>query len=631
MSNSDSCGRATNLTDAARRARLVGWATEVLSLVESQSSKTAERIRNAIDQFQQHRFVLTILGKAKRGKSTLVNALLSRHDDVLAPVDRLPASNVISRFTYGESLEANVYLRSASAKAVPPFTVRPEQVREYVTEEENPENRKQVECVEVRGPFEAFDRDLVLIDTPGAGSIHRYHDDVVRAVIPQSDAILFLVTARMPLDRDELELLKQVQASDVRKLFFAINRVDQSTVEELEQAEQHNRSLLLQAGVPVSKLHRISARRGFEGDWGASGLNGLVTEIRDFLAAGKANVLAERFVARVRDAASPVLSGLAAEVSLLGQSAEERERMKVELTRRQELLGTRLVAAGNHFVRTWGQAIDAMTLQLRNAQGGVEQRIVGRIDAAGLKEVDQLTQTLPGEIVDEIETVARPFAASMEVALQEACRNLDAALPDYSVGELGVAGAMPQIDAGKWKGVLTGTAAASAGGAAIAASQLAAASAFQVVTSQSLIGAALSAYLGVNIPILTTSVVPAALPAWAIIAGPVGWTLIGVGALAIPMGWTLRKSRMKDQLRQHAQEHVQRIFKFLVEGRLAMLRTSCESILEEQRARHERELSELTAALERAERSAASPDQARDLNEASARLKTLLIGEVISS
>ena len=37
-------------------------------------------------------------GKAKRGKSTLINALLGRRDDLLAPVDQLPASNVLCRF-----------------------------------------------------------------------------------------------------------------------------------------------------------------------------------------------------------------------------------------------------------------------------------------------------------------------------------------------------------------------------------------------------------------------------------------------------------------------------------------------------------------------------------------------------
>ena len=45
----------------------------------------------------------------------------------------------------------------------------PQQVRDYVTEESNPGNSKQVECVEVVGPFAGFDSDLVLIEAVAAG------------------------------------------------------------------------------------------------------------------------------------------------------------------------------------------------------------------------------------------------------------------------------------------------------------------------------------------------------------------------------------------------------------------------------------------------------------------------------
>jgi GTPase SAR1 family protein len=49
---------------------------------------------------------LAVLGKAKRGKSTLINALLGRKDDTLAPIDKLPASSAITRFRYGNEKAA---------------------------------------------------------------------------------------------------------------------------------------------------------------------------------------------------------------------------------------------------------------------------------------------------------------------------------------------------------------------------------------------------------------------------------------------------------------------------------------------------------------------------------------------
>jgi ribosome biogenesis GTPase A len=52
---------------------------------------TLDGINKAVKGLLADRFVITVLGKAKRGKSTLLNALLGRSDDTLAPIDKLPA------------------------------------------------------------------------------------------------------------------------------------------------------------------------------------------------------------------------------------------------------------------------------------------------------------------------------------------------------------------------------------------------------------------------------------------------------------------------------------------------------------------------------------------------------------
>ena len=217
---------------------------------------TAAALDEAITQFIQNKFVLAILGKAKTGKSTLLNALLARRDDLVAPIDRLPASSAITRFYWNEAEAAAVHFRNGKAQHIP-F----KNIRDYVTEESNPENRKEVNIVEVGGPFPGMDHDLVLVDTPGAGSIHEYHDQILQEFIPQADAVLYLVTARMPMDQDELDLLTKVKAADISKIFFAINKVDATSETDLEDAEKHNLHVLGEAGVTVGEMHRISAKR----------------------------------------------------------------------------------------------------------------------------------------------------------------------------------------------------------------------------------------------------------------------------------------------------------------------------------------------------------------------------------
>jgi len=587
----------------------------------------ASEIRQAIAALASNRFVITVLGKAKRGKSTLVNALLGRQDDLLAPIDKLPASNVLSRFAFGPALQSTVVVRGTPPRRQP---IDPSQIRDYVTEERNPDNRKQVECVEISGPFPDFDRDLVLIDTPGTGSVHEYHDTLVRAVIPQSDAVVFLVTARMPIDQDELELLKQLQQADVRKIVFAINRIDQATADELDQAEEHNRQLLNQTGIESAHWHRISAKAAFEGRLSDSGLEPLVRDIRERLLVEKTTIVTDRFVSRVQKLMEPVLQSLQMEVTLGQKTASEREQVRQELQRRKESLPAERNEIERRFELSWERSISEFAVNVKPLQGTVETQLLASIDGETLKDVRKLAQRLPTRIVAEIEAAVRPHAELLEQSLKDACRDLDAESPPLALESLG--GPSPvrtreglEVAAG----VLAGGTGVAAGGVLIAATNVAAASAVQLVTTQPLWGTLLSGvvakYLGVELAIgATATAVPTALPAWAIVAGPVGWTLLGLGALAVPIGWGIGRVRLKDQLRDQVQAQLKQVFQFLLEDRLTLIRRTGAGILEEYRARREREVRDIEEALVRCDVGAMSPDDAQNTANLLANMRAQL-------
>ena len=246
-----------NVTNSSDRNKRVEWSRQVRDVLQSRGDKTAaDEIGHAINGFLGDRFVLAVLGKAKRGKSTLLNALLGRKDDLVAPIDKLPASSAISRLRWAEAERATVAFRDGRREVIA-F----DRIREYVTEEHNRENFKGVDVLEIEGPFPGLDHDLELVDTPGAASIHEHHDAILHAFIPQADAVIFLVTARMPLDQDELELLQKVKTADIGKVFFAINRVDQSNETDIQEAVSHNTQLLAQIGIRVERMHCISAKR----------------------------------------------------------------------------------------------------------------------------------------------------------------------------------------------------------------------------------------------------------------------------------------------------------------------------------------------------------------------------------
>ncbi|WP_254508136.1 dynamin family protein [Anatilimnocola floriformis] len=306
------------LIDQEHRRSLISWAQRIAKLATAHQQPACETaVQLAIEQFESARFRLAVLGKVKRGKSTLINALLGRSDDELAPIDKLPASSAISSFRYESQECVKVHFRDGHFATVPYGDVR-----SYVTEENNPENAKEVALVEIAGPFPQLDRAVELIDTPGAGSMHEHHDALIHHFTPQADAVIFLVTARMPLDQDELVLLRKLKEADVQKIFFAMNRVDESSQTDVRDAIPHNRAVLAQLDISVPKIYTISAKLAFAGDYAGSQLETLTADLRSFLTQHKGELLAERFRSRVLQAVQPWAQSL--EVAIPAHASRQR-------------------------------------------------------------------------------------------------------------------------------------------------------------------------------------------------------------------------------------------------------------------------------------------------------------------
>jgi hypothetical protein len=69
---------------------------------------------------QQMRSCIGVTGAAKRGTSTLINGLLGRPEDLVAPICKSPATSVVSYFVHGQREEARVLFHSD-----PPAANRP--------------------------------------------------------------------------------------------------------------------------------------------------------------------------------------------------------------------------------------------------------------------------------------------------------------------------------------------------------------------------------------------------------------------------------------------------------------------------------------------------------------------------
>jgi GTPase Era involved in 16S rRNA processing len=291
---------------------------------DARYSLHAQRLDELEKRLSQGRFHLAVLGQVKRGKSTLLNALLG--EDVL-PTSVIPLTAIPTFIQYGEQRLLRVRYNDNRPDSVlkgEPTQWLNKQLMGFVTEDANPRNEKGVLQVEITHPAEIL-RDVVLIDTPGIGSTYRHNTEATMNFLPQCDAALFLVSADPPITEVEVAFLKEIK-SRVTRLFFVLNKVDYLTESECETALGFYRTILTRdAGInPDTQIFTISARKGLlakeSGDtqqWVESGLSDVFDHLIAFLAHEKNRVLKEAIGRKALDVFNDVQLQIELEIKAL--------------------------------------------------------------------------------------------------------------------------------------------------------------------------------------------------------------------------------------------------------------------------------------------------------------------------
>jgi GTP-binding protein EngB required for normal cell division len=201
-------------------------AAELTELAEGRPE--AERAAALAERLDAGRFSISVVGEFKRGKSTLVNALVGEQ---VAPTGVLPLTAVRTELTFGPPASIVEHLDGSQVR------IDRSAVAEFVAEEHNPGNEKKVARVLLSGEWELLVGGAVLIDTPGVGSVYEHNSVEARAALLDSDGAIVVLAADAPLsaaERDMLGVLRDRQAP----VFFALNKVDHLSFEELAQVRR---------------------------------------------------------------------------------------------------------------------------------------------------------------------------------------------------------------------------------------------------------------------------------------------------------------------------------------------------------------------------------------------------------
>jgi GTP-binding protein EngB required for normal cell division len=243
---------------ASRLLRLAALAEDLFA------GRIAEETKDLAGRVAEGRFYVACIGQFKRGKSTLINALIG---DPVLPVGFTPVTAVPTVIRFGELRRARIQARDGSWQEV-----NASDLKQYVSEDYNPENTKGVRGVEVFVPSPLLAAGMCLVDTPGLGSVFTGNTAATQAFIPHIDAALVVIGADPPLAGEELDLVEAV-SNQVENIVLVLNKADRTTAEEKAAAVGFAaRQLARRLGREIGPVLEVSAaerldQRGPERDW----------------------------------------------------------------------------------------------------------------------------------------------------------------------------------------------------------------------------------------------------------------------------------------------------------------------------------------------------------------------------
>ncbi len=178
---------------------------------------TAKSIGDTVEKVANDHFEVAIVGEFKRGKSTLINALLGQE---VLPADVLPATATLNRVTYSETPYVMVEYKDGGTERVDI-----NKLADYVTKlsYESEMKAETVKQATVYYDTSFCKNNVDIIDTPGLNDDEQM-TNVTLSILPEIDAAVFVISANSPFSQFEKEFLeKKMLSSDMGRIIFAVN------------------------------------------------------------------------------------------------------------------------------------------------------------------------------------------------------------------------------------------------------------------------------------------------------------------------------------------------------------------------------------------------------------------------
>lgn len=376
---------------------------------------------------------VVVVGEVKRGKSSLINALIGQRD--LLPVDALTCTSAPIRVSITDTAPttAKVELLRGGDREVIPAS----ELARWVTVEGTKDELELPRAAEISLQVAGLS-GLTIVDTPGVGGLDERAVAAALTEARHAGVLLMVCDASTPITAPEMEILRRAKES-VGGVIVAVTKTDKNTRRwrSIVADNQHLITEHLGIDVPVigvSSLRALDAAETLDPARRAEvenrcGIAQLRLKIREELKQ-PANMGQRAALQSVKTVLTSIAAEVEADISVLTQSStgvaeleEERaniERLKEESTEFEQRFQRDLTVGRNHVIdeldraleqlkQDWTQYINSEPLRVLRSK---PQVFTGQIEV----DVTAVMEDTVALLVTEMATIAKKlFPDSPEV------------------------------------------------------------------------------------------------------------------------------------------------------------------------------------------------------------------------
>ncbi len=265
---------------------------------------------------------IAVFGQFKAGKSSFLNHITGTN---ILPVGATPVTNVVTILEYGEEEEVTVFFLDGKRQRI-----AAREIGEYINEQVNTNNHRQVAKVVVKLPSLKEYRGLRFIDTPGVGSIFSHNTQAALDFTPDTGLAIVAINPGTPLSEEDLRLIRELRTYTPR-IYLLLTKTDLYEEKDLQEIERFIRRTMEDQFHQIYPVYRYSVMRN-DAHFRQTVLENIIRPMAE-----RSNQLSDEILAyKTRSLARACLSYLEASLEAARKAREDREALARLLAAQRE-------------------------------------------------------------------------------------------------------------------------------------------------------------------------------------------------------------------------------------------------------------------------------------------------------